>query len=305
MKLIRALDEKMKNKIDISNQIKKIPYFFLYFQPIKMYKEVKLSQMNEELLNFSNQTTHVLIEKEVLPHDDGFISFFDSMNHKSTRETWMHLFYSYSYLLKSLHILQQHGIVYFNLSNAKIGFNKKAQPILFDFSESFLLVSGSASNANIKKYQPTIYTLPMEYHIISFLNEEGREKKSISRANLEEIAKDFIIKNQALRGLPEEDIKAFYQSCVLSFPIINDPREVIVEKMRAYSQTWDNYGLSAMFLPIVKKELSRYPGNKFWHSFSQLLLLNISPDPSKRLPPLKTLELFEELLSHAHYQDSS
>jgi hypothetical protein len=188
---------------------------------------------------------------------------------------------------------------------SKIGFNKKAQPILFDFSESFSLVSGAATNPNIKKYQPTIYTLPMEYHIISFLHEEGREKKSISRANLEEIAKDFIVKNQALRGLPEEDIKVFYQSCVLSFSIINEPREVIVEKMRAHSQTWDNYGLSAMFLPIVKKELSRHPGNKFWHSFSQLLLLNISPDPSKRLSPLKTLELFEELLSHAHYQDSN
>jgi hypothetical protein len=304
MKLIK-LDKNLQNEIDISERIKKIPYFFLYYQPINVCKHVKLSQMHEDLLNFSKtdeNEKHVLIEKDHKPNFD-FLSFFDSI--KSNKGRWMHLFYSYTYLLKAIRILNENNIVYFNVSNSKIMFNEKSQPILCNFSQSFSTNSPLSSLQNIEKYQPTVYTLPMEYHIITFLNNAFGEKRSISRANLEEIAKDFVLKNHSLKGLPEEEIKLFYQNCVLTFPIINQPREVITEKMRAYSNTWDNYGLSAVFLPLVKKELALFPKNKFWRGFSQLLLLNMNPDPEKRLDPLKTMTLFEELLSHAHYQDSN
>jgi hypothetical protein len=148
-----------------------------------------------------------------------------------------------------------------------------------------------------------MYSLPLETHIITFLKDESREKKSISQTNIEEICKDFIVKNQALRGFPPEFIKTFYKSLVLqglSFSIINQSREKIIEKMVKYSITWDNYSLSALFLPIVTKIRENLKtSNTFFEGFSQLLLLNMDPNPEKRLTPLKTIEKFQDLFDNS------
>jgi hypothetical protein len=187
------------------------------------------------------------------------------------------------------------------LNILKIGFNKKKQPILKNFSQSF--TNKSDLGKKFKKYMPEVYSLPLEFHIITFLKDESREKKSISQANIEEICKDFIVKNQALRGFSQEFIKKFYKLLVsqgLSFSIINQSREKIVEKMIKYSITWDNYSLSALFLPIITKIQENLPSpNTFFEGFSQLLLLNMDPNPEKRLSPLKTIEKFQDLFDNS------
>ena len=70
--------------------------------------------------------------------------------------------------------------------------------------------------------------------------------------------------------------------------------------MIKYSITWDNYSLSALFLPIITKirENLKKP-NTFFEGFSQLLLLNMDPNPEKRLSPLKTIEKFQDLFDNS------
>jgi len=300
MKIIKIYEECV-NEIRISEKIKQIPYFFLYFSPIKNSKILNVSDIDENILELSEiaeKKYYVLLFTEDL-HYSSFSHFFNNLS--NPREKVLELFDSYTYLLKGINALNSNKIVYFDINEEKIGYNKKKQPLLKNFSESFCINDDFSQRFN--NYTPEIYSLPLETHIITFLKDESREKKSISQTNIEEICKDFIVKNQALRGFPPEFIKTFYKSLVLqglSFSIINQSREKIIEKMIKYSITWDNYSLSALFLPIVTKiqENLKKP-NTFFEGFSQLLLLNMDPNPEKRLSPLKTIEKFQDLFDNS------
>jgi hypothetical protein len=303
MKIIKNYEECV-NEIKISEKIKQIPYFFLYFSPIKNSKLLNVSDIDENILELSEiaeKRYYVLLLTEDL-HYSSFSHFFNNLS--NSREKVLELFDSYTYLLKAIHVLNTNKIVYFDTIDEKIGYNKKKQPLLKNFSESFCINDDfSVFEKMFTKYNPEIYSLPLETHIITFLKDESREKKSISQANVEEICKDFIVKNQALRGFSPEFIKTFYKSLVLqglSFSIINQSREKIIEKMIKYSITWDNYSLSALFLPIITKIRENLDKpNTFFDGFSQLLLLNMDPNPEKRLTPLKTIEKFQDLFDNS------
>jgi len=303
MKIIKNYEECV-NEIKISEKIKQIPYFFLYFSPIKNSKMLNVSDIDENILELSEiaeKRYYVLLLTEDL-HYSSFSHFFNNLS--NSREKVLELFDSYTYLLKAIHVLNTNKIVYFDTIDEKIGYNKKKQPLLKNFSESFCINDDfSVFEKMFTKYNPEIYSLPLETHIITFLKDESREKKSISQANIEEICKDFIVKNQALRGFSPEFIKTFYKSLVLqglSFSIINQSREKIIEKMIKYSITWDNYSLSALFLPIITKIRENLDKpNTFFDGFSQLLLLNMDPNPEKRLTPLKTIEKFQDLFDNS------
>jgi len=296
--------QECENEINVCEKIKSIPFFFLYFNPIINHKLLSISEVDEHALenSESQNNNYVLILKQALTYPS-FNIFFKNI--KSTREKIVHLFDTYVYLLKAINELNQNEIVYFNITPDKIGFNKKNHPLLNNFSEGFTYNRGNLSTLNKRftKYEPTIYSLPLEFHIISFLKDAGRESKSISQSNIEDICKDFIVKNYALLGFSQEFIKNFYKVCVsqvLSFEIINQPSEKIIKEMLAYSISWDNYSLSSLFLPIVSKIQNQISGsNEFLDSFSQLLLLNMDPDPKKRLSPLETIKKFQALFNNS------
>jgi len=297
-----------RNELEISQKIKEISYFFLYFSPIQDHTSLNISEIDQHFLESS---THVAPSKEyvlLLKECQYFASFSDFFqNISNPREKVLHFFDSYVYLLNAIDKLTTNDLVYFRVLNEKIGFNKKKQPILYDFSESFCIndfsLDKDATMKRFNKFAPEDFTLPLEYHIITFLNDESREKVSISQLNIEEICKNFIVKNQPLRGFSEDFIKKFYKSCVsqpLSLSIINETRENIVKKMLQYANTWDNYSLSVFFLQIVNKMIENTgTENTFLNGFSQLLLLNIDPNPEKRLPALETMSKFKDLFTNS------
>jgi hypothetical protein len=299
MKSIKLFKE-CENEIEISEKIREIPFFFWYYSLIKSYKKIKVSEIGSDFLENVENHDYVLIERERLYYSS-FSHFFQTITNK--REKILHFFDSYLYLLKSIALLNKHSIVYFNINDEKIGFNTKKQPILLNFSESFC--RSQVFKNGFPEHNPAIFSLPLEVHIITFMNTNANtnNKVSISQENIELVCKEFIVKNYALKGLSEDFIKKFYKSCVLqalSFSIINQAREKIIEKMALYSDTWDNYSVSALFLPIVTK-ICETMENKcsFFSKFSQLLLLNMDPDPEKRLNPEETIERFQSLFEES------
>ena len=72
----------------------------------------------------------------------------------------------------------------------------------------------------------------------------------------------------------------------------------IVQEILRHYKTWDNYGLSMLFLNFFKyfKSENGYVKNDFITFFSELLLKNIHPDPDKRLDIVKTWQVFTEYI---------
>jgi len=299
MKFIKkiVLFEKCENEIKMSEKVKKIPYFFLYFSPIKTHIFLKISEIDEYFLEsseFLENKAYVIISQEP-PFYSNFYGFFENLT--NSKEKIRFLLDSYVYLLKTIDVLSSHEIVYFDLNSEKVGFTKKKQPILHDFSKSF------PTNENLlvlqkllPKHDPTWATLPLEVHLLTFVNEKMRENQSISQENIENICKEFIVKNQVWGEICESAIKKHFNVCISSFSIINESKEKIFEKLLQYAKTWDNYSLSALFLPfIIKMNKVLHNSNPFFLEFNLLLLLNMDPDPKKRLTPAQTIEKFEIL----------
>jgi len=306
MKLIKkvALFEKCENEIKISEKIKKIPYFFLYFSPVKTCVFLKISEIDEYFLESSEileNKDYVIISKEP-PFYSTFRVFFENLI--NPKEKIRFLLDSYVYLLKTIDILNSNGIIYFDLNSEKVGFTQKKQPILHDFSQSFCLNdSFHVLERILSKYKLQLFTLPLETHILTFVNEKLRENERISQTNIEEICREFIVKNKALREFSEDFIKSYFNVCVLqglAFSIVNEAREKIFKKLLKYTKTWDSYSLSALFLPIIRQIQVTEQFKPFFQGFAQLLLLNMSPDPEKRLTPKKTIEKIDDLFA-IHY----
>jgi hypothetical protein len=81
----------------------------------------------------------------------------------------------------------------------------------------------------------------------------------------------------------------------LSFSLINEPRENIFEKLLPHAKTWDNYSVSALFLPLLAQIQVNEESTAFFDGFTQLLLLNMNPNPEKRLTPKQSIDKLEDL----------
>ena len=81
MKIIKNYEECV-NEIKISEKIKQIPYFFLYFSPIKNSKILNVSDIDENILELSEiaeKKYYVLLFTEDL-HYSSFSHFFNNLS---------------------------------------------------------------------------------------------------------------------------------------------------------------------------------------------------------------------------------
>ena len=72
-------------------------------------------------------------------------------------------------------------------------------------------------------------------------------------------------------------------------------KDVIPDIIALYT-TWDNYSLSVLYLRALSRMFPQgVKRNKVIVRFTQLLLLNISPDPSSRVSLEETRKQFQEI----------
>ena len=71
-----------------------------------------------------------------------------------------------------------------------------------------------------------------------------------------------------------------------------------------YWKTWDNYSLSCMYLLIMSYiNLDGNASNDFMIFNSKILIMNIHPNPKKRLSIIETINKFKELLLNEKYNN--
>ena len=74
-------------------------------------------------------------------------------------------------------------------------------------------------------------------------------------------------------------------------------RDKKIKKLISGYKSWDNYGLSALYLRILSNYYNnKIPKSLFLIRFSQLLLQNFSPDPEERLSVKNTMTSFYDIL---------
>jgi serine/threonine protein kinase len=208
------------------------------------------------------------------------------------------LFDTYSYFLFSLEQLMKNGIVHYDFKwdNAVIDV-KTGLPVILDFGISIpinLLLDldqdqehkDDADAYNVYRdyfyvYFPEYSLWSIEIHLINYvLNKHSR----ITPESLQETIDTYVDSNSAFSILSPEFIARYKQLCYSTMErFINQSRKYVIGECLKYWNSWDNYALSISYLQVIKFiSTSGFTANQFLISFSEILMENIHPDPSRR-----------------------
>lgn len=287
-----------ENEIYIGELIKRIPNYRMFFLPVIDSCPVNIRDVDSELITdckvvaSSGDLPFILM---TIPYVSNR-GFFETLTDFSLgkKQILLTITETYSYLLSAIKYLLDANVVHFDLKGENVLYNLvSTDPQIIDFGISLPIskVTPGTWRQYFYAYAPEYYVWPLEVHLINFLLHESSPLK---KSDIPDIASRFTKNNKALEPF-SADFREKYQSlcevCLQTY--IGKPKEQVIPLLVKQHPSWDNYSLSALYLRtfsyMFPKNLHRNP---VLIQFSQLLLLNLSPDFSTRLSLDETKKKF-------------
>ena len=301
------------NDIKISEIIAKIPYYRNYYDIFVDYDFIDIGKIGEKIIeNVDLDTIYKINKYIVFNYNDekriGFRDFlFNFPNNTNitniNKKFIFNILNTYSNLLTCLLQLNENNICFFELSAENIVFSLNAnRPFLNHFKNSLLISDLNASYiqniiANIDNYTHK----PLEIHVLFYLIVNNEETMSLSF--IEAICNNYV-KNMDILTLFSQTYRNSYEkACIDTLKkYINKPKSAIIADILKYSQYWDNYSLSILYLHIIGN-ISNFFSLKgsFMNKFSLLLIKNIHPNPLKRETLKETSENYDKLFENTDW----
>jgi len=316
-----------QNEIYISNRIINIPNHDQYFSPVIKKSYLKIAELHDEDLfldqEIQDHKQYMLLTYLDYGSNDSFYQYFyNKQNQLIPKKYLLTLIDTYKYLLSSLQLLHNQDIVYLNITPKNILFDLNNKPVLTNFDKSFHIQTLNEERKRnlFAKYDPANYFLPIEIHILCFLDQFGASRSvsgceqkcssniSISMMNIETVCNDYIqLGLNPLNIFSTEFIEHFKTSTIFSLQsFINKPKdEIITGIIQQYYASWDKYSLSMMYFSLLtgifnNKNISK---NKFVSGFSELLIQNIHINTRKTITIQKNASLFNEFMYSVGYEE--
>jgi hypothetical protein len=307
---IKLKNELFLNEIEISEKIKKMPEYLNYFDVFTDYSNMVFGELNEitELNEMSdlNEITKLrennagLDEKfAIVNYKSGFyIDFYDFFLNLPTAKLFIfHIIDSFSYLIKSLLILNTNNICFLNLSAENIVFNGiSLKPLLHNFEYGLYI-----KHINVDYLCQIINKLddlsdkPLDIHVIFYLIRNN--ERTLSYSIITEICDNYV-KNLKVLDLFSQKHKEFFKNeCIESLKkFINKPKTEIINELLTFMSSWDNYCISILFLHIVTNTIHTFSlKDTFMNKFLVLINKNIHPDFNQRESLQGTIAQFDAL----------
>lgn len=231
--------------------------------------------------------------------DDNDFFIFMIRKRRPIEQTYKLALRSYIHLLSSIKILNGLNVVHFDLKGANIVYDvKREAPIIIDFG---LSIKVSTLEKNLRKYfyiyAPQYYIWPLEVHYINLLINKS---KNPTRKQLADLSKEYVIGNRALEGFSPEFKTNYMEMC---YDVLKTYDGLTlgekINKATSSWKTWDNYSLSIIFIKLIdyfSTNKGEFFITDFFTNTLKLLLLNIHPNPQKRLSIKSTQQKFFKLL---------
>ena len=261
------------NSIKICEKIKETPTLLNKYYIINDYSLITLGEVSERIYHYNMNNTNNTNKYVLLEYSDlKYIEFNDFLfNLPNPKLFIFHILDSYSILLNNLSGLEQIGIRYLNVSTKNIIFCENYKPMLRNFDTSLL----------IEKFENYTYK-PLELHVIFYLIKNN--ENSLSFSAIDSICNNFV-KNIHILSLFSKQYKETYyklsMECLKKY--INKPKNEIITEILQYSNTWDNYELSILYLHIIGNITRVFSlKDNFISNLTSILSKNIGPDPTKR-----------------------
>ena len=303
-------DFNARNEKNIGNLIKQISDYNMFFIPAQKSCSISIQTLDPTIVNNCN-TINKAHSNEMLLLDLDYeqsISLKDitspALSIIEKKNKFVKLLETYKYLLSSIKNLLTIHIVHFDIKLQNILFSVgKNVPLIIDFGKSIPMKQITIENVNMWFYDyiPNNYLWPPEVHLLCYAIKYGDANITIDVTD--KIAYDCISNNVALTVFSESLREKVIESCKNSLSkYANKPLHQIIDSVLQDYETWDNYALSILYLTIIKNIFPKgFKYNMFLISFTQLLLVNVSPNTEKRQTIDKTMRDYNTIF----YTESS
>ena len=288
------------NEVYIGSIIKQIFNYNLYFLPVISSCSIGIGLLNKKYIEkckiVSNKDpNYLLLELPYIKNISFKHLFLDS--NKSNKHLFLIFIETFSYIIIAIEHLLKKNIVHYDLKEENILYSLKYEnPILIDFGISIPIDKLDTSNLNeyFYVYGPDYYIWPLEVHVINFLIHENDR---LLLQDIEDLVETYVLHNSALQIFSKEFKRRYKIMCIdVLKKYENVNKNIIIKELLTYYKTWDLYSLSILYLKFYAMLFKNgFFENKFIINFSQLLLINISPDPRKRLLLSDTLLKYKDI----------
>lgn len=275
---IQKNSDTVKNEIKISEKIKKIKDYQLYFSPIVSSCLIELAKVSKYEINKCNplkNNTNQLVSNKIKYVGDKDLTDIIVKNPSKVK-------YLYNYLLETLLVLEKNNIVHYDIKSNNIIFDNKLKiPILIDFGVSFH--TQHIHNKNVfynysNDYDPWCIDIAVCSFIETELDSEKKQKE-IQKEQLELLIYRYEKQNPIFKYFSESDKEEWKKNQENYFyNFINKSWKKLQDDLSTYHKSWDNYSLSVLFFEILHNKPHEIP----------LLKKIILQSPDKRLLPSTT-----------------
>jgi len=294
------------NEIKIGEILTKIPYYKNYYDIFLDYDFIDIGKIGEKVIENVDLDTKYKDNKYIIfNYNDekriGFRNFLFNISF-GKKQFIFNILNTYTILLESLSKLNEIGICFFALSSENIVFSPDSRPFLKNFQCSLnnSYLDTSYIHNMIKNIDNYTYK-PLEIHVLFYLI--MNDEKTLSLSFIEIICSNYVKTMDVLSLFSQNYIESYEKSCIETLKkYINKPKQAIIADILNYSQYWDNYSLSILYLHIIGN-ISKCFSLKgtFMNKFTLLLIKNIHPNPLKRETIQETRENYDKLFENADW----
>jgi serine/threonine protein kinase len=299
---LQKMDFNAQNEIDIGTKVKEIPNYQLFYIPVISHCPIKLSLIDKttlkqcEVVSSDKNTEYIIMDMNYIENYP-FYEFLTDIS-RNKKNIILNILDTYNFLCNSIKILVEQGIVQFDFKSENILYSRKTQnPLIIDFGISLHMPSLNNNNWDdyFYIYAPDYYIWPLEVHCINYLLNENSDRLTIN--NINKIAKEVTKHNKGLTIFTNDFRSEYEKACVDALkPYINKSVDYTINELTKSYKTWDNYGLSILYLRLMEFLFgNHFFKNKLIIMFSQLLLINIHPDPKQRKTMEETIETYNAI----------
>jgi len=296
-----------RNEMKLGEKIREHSHFLNHFVPVIESTPINVSTIRDEDNNNCTilkkyKDSKFLNMKILHVNGQNFLDFIIS-NQTSDFNFVNLLIDSYNHLLNSLYMLISMKIVHYDLKGNNIMINfLNNLPLILDFGLSIKMdeLKMDMLGKFFYVYAPEYSPWALEIHYLSFIL---KVNKNPSIKDLEDMVENYIESTTNPIGIlfSESFVTNFKKSCLKQLiKYKNMGSQNSINYILKFWNTWDNFSLSIIFLNIFYYIYgkSKIPKQNFIKIILEILILNVHPNPEKRLSIQNTsLEFNEKLLN--------
>lgn len=304
MNKIVVFDDNAINEIFISNKIKKIDNYDLFFSVIDGYMMVDYTIRNDNTLSNrdiniyelsdSNNNNYVLFKTVELQE---YINIYKYFNQTIDNNIIAKFIESYKNILNNISILNDNLIIHFGINMKNVLINSDVNIILSEFNYSLYKENITIQKIlnNFEKNKEITY-FPIEIFLLYQIN----SKNVLSIKIIESVCDEYLSSLSFLFKIySSEFINNYYELCknylldLINININEINNMLIDDKVLS---TWDNFSVACIYLELINKIYTKKEKSKYIILCSQLLIKNIHPNYKKRYTIKESQIMYEKIL---------